>query len=76
MMPSSGPRLIVVRARRLAGACTCRAREEARTPRLLPLLTRYTDACEASDHHSTATNQEAQHYDRPSFARHLYLETL
>ena len=42
-MPSSGPRLMVVRAKRRAGACTLRALTLLALP--LPLRARYTDAC-------------------------------
>ena len=43
IMPSSGPKLMVVRARRRAGACTLLARGLRDTPLLL--RTRYTAAC-------------------------------
>ncbi len=42
-MPSSGPRLMVVRAKRRAGACTLRAFTLLALP--FPLRARYTDAC-------------------------------
>ena len=42
-MPSSGPKVMVVLARRRAGACTLRAFTLLELP--LPLLARYTDAC-------------------------------
>ena len=41
-MPSSGPKLMVVRASRLAGACTLRAFTRLALP--LPLRAKYTDA--------------------------------
>ena len=42
-MPSSGPKLMVVRARRRAGAWTLRAFTLLELP--LPLRAKYTDAC-------------------------------
>ena len=42
-MPSSGPRLMVVRASRRAGACTLWALTRRAFP--LPLRTKYTEAC-------------------------------
>ena len=42
-MPSSGPRLMVVLAKRRAGACTLRAFTRLVLP--FPLLAKYTEAC-------------------------------
>lgn len=44
VMPSSGPRLMVVRASLRAGACTALALTRLVAPPL-PLLAKYTDAC-------------------------------
>lgn len=56
-MPSSGPRLMVVRARRLAGAWQVRAFMRRWLP--FPALAVYTAACRASVNGEGAGNEEA-----------------